>query len=438
MLSGIRSPADRRRSLILDILCVVLVFVAFALLIGRRMPYADWKISPNVDTPGQNVALAEALAWRDGRLTLSENFYEDADFKGHTYNVVGLAFTIISFVVSSIADALGCSSHFPRLPFYLLMILPVPIVGYFAIRRTVTTPLWATLLTIGFLCGTPMGPEIAHSRGGNIYEIDHVLAVTGIFVFAADLLGRRRIWPAALGLILACWSRQITCLYALPLLYFAWQKGRPLANAIGESTSDKCDVESRASSRFRYRPLVIALSAVAVAGIVPMTLSYLKFGNPFDSGYLYLYPPSRTDPIALRARDALFSIKYIPLHIWAMDLDFPHWCIRQGKLHIDLINTPGGSLWLTTPLTLAIFGTVRRWWRDLPRRVLMLGTIPVLVGLYCYHTIGVSYGMYRYALDFLPVWWLVIAPYTETSRSARRLTIVAVAYSILYYYVLHW
>ena len=133
-----------------------------------------------------------------------------------------------------------------------------------------------------------------------------------------------------------------------------------------------------------------------------------------------------------------YSLKDYDMHAQNLHLDYPHWCLRHGKLHIDLVDSIGGSLWLTTPLALGIFGTARRWWHLIDRRILMLGTIPVIIGLHLYHTTGGSPGMYRYALDVLPIWWLVIAPYTESSPSAKRLTIAAIAYSVLYYQTLYW
>lgn len=415
-----------------DLLAIAVVYLAFALLIAPRMPYDAFNVSPKFEALGQNIALAETMAWRNGQLALAEDFYEDSEFNGKTYSVVGLAFTIVSVPITWIADTIGCEEHFPRPIYYLMMTMPIPIVGYWAIRQFVTTRVWATLLTIGFLCGTPMGPEIASSKSGNVYDINHVFAVTGVFIFAADLLGRRRIWPAAIGLILACWSRQMTCLYAVPLILIAWRTAQAKPGLPGDTTTSEST-----TSRFRIRPVLIALIGVGVAGTIPLLLNYLKFGNPLDTGYVYLYH-DRTDPIAERARSALFGFQYLKLHLEAMHYDYPRWCFRHGQFHIDLVEMNGGSLWMTTPLTIAIFTTARHWWRDPTRRILVLGTLPVIVGLHLYHTTGGPRGMYRYALDFLPIWWLVFAPYTQLSPPAKRLTATAIVYSILYYQVLAW
>ncbi len=433
-------PRTRRSSrFLIDAAAMALVIGAFAVFIAPRMPYDQWVVSPYANTGGQNIALAESLAWRDGRLELEQDFKEDCEFEGRSYSVVGLAFTIMAVPITWMADSLGCDSHFPRPVFFLLMTMPVVFVAYAAVRGIVKSKLWAALLTIGFVCGTPLGPVIAVARMGDIYSMNHVIAVVGVFMIAADLLGRQRIWPAVIGLMLACWSRQMTCLYALPILLIAWRArtNRAIPDHAVQSGKSDAKNDGRSPSRRNVLPIFLALIGIGIAGALPLTLNYLKFGDPLESGYKYLYT-DRIDPIAVRARTALFGIQYLPRHLHAMHLDYPHWDIRHGKLHIDLVEVEGGSLWLTTPLALGIFFTCRRWWRDVDRRILVFGTLPVIAGLHLYHTTGSLLGMYRYALDFLPVWWLVIAPFTESTPRAKRLTTLAIAYSILYYQVLYW
>lgn len=65
----------------------------------------------------------------------------------------------------------------------------------------------------------------------------------------------------------------------------------------------------------------------------------------------------------------------------------------------------------------------------------MLGTIPVILGALLYHgpTIGQA-GYYRYALDFLPIWLVVIAPWTDGPKR-RRFTLACLAWSVLYFYL---
>jgi len=126
------------------------------------------------------------------------------------------------------------------------------------------------------------------------------------------------------------------------------------------------------------------------------------------------------------------------MHFHAMNIEHPDWDIRHGRPHLDLVDVLGGSIWLTSPLTIGVVLLIRRWWHDRERRILMAATLPVIIGLWMYHTTGSEAGFYRYALDFLPIWWLVVAPFTEWAPIARRWSIVAIAYSLIYYGVLYW
>ena len=63
----------------------------------------------------------------------------------------------------------------------------------------------------------------------------------------------------------------------------------------------------------------------------------------------------------------------------------------------------------------------------------MVGTIPVMLGLLCYHSPGfLELGYNRFALDFLPIWLLVSAPFTHGGRRTW-ISVVLTAWSLLYF-----
>ena len=164
-----------------------------------------------------------------------------------------------------------------------------------------------------------------------------------------DLLGPRRVWPALIGLALAAWSRQMTALYALPLVAMSF-----FGAANGPNVK-----------RHRW----IALVGLAVIAAVPLTLNTLKFGNPVETGYGRIYE-NRSDPIGRSGQEKLFGLRYVPTHLRAMNTAFPSWDIRGGTLYPDTSEVNGGSIWLTTPLLIAVLLTLPRWWRDRSRRLL--------------------------------------------------------------------
>jgi hypothetical protein len=406
------SPRDSR---ILSYAWLGLLLVALHLVIGHRIRLAEWTVKPQT-----NAALEEAVQWTRGRLALETNEYEVARDGGQRYNVVGLAFTLLSVIGLSLSGIGGAAEGTFHPPYYVLLVFaPLPIAAFYSFRRVVGDPRWGALLAGYLLAATGLLPILTvcgAAHGGSIYFINHVLAVTGLLIFAADLLGPRRYWPAVCGLLLAAWSRQMTALYVLPWLWIAWSDDRSTA---------------RARPRVG-RALRICLVGTAVLAAVPMALNAAKFGSPLDTGYARLYE-GRTDPIGARGGGALFSPRYAPSNARAMNTALPVPDLRRGELYIDAAGVNGASIWLTNPLLLGVAITLPRWWRDPARRALMLGTLPVIAGLLLYHTSGSNdAGYYRYALDFVPVWLAVIAPHLVTRR-ALPWTLAATAWSAVYF-----
>lgn len=411
--------------------CVSLTVIA--LFIVPRAWQGNWIIASRPYSQGVNTALAEAEAWRQGQLHLDGDFYEDARAGDKTYNVTGLSFTILAYVVLTIQGFLTNTTAFPPWLLFTILCILAPIAVSWAFARIEPRHWWAALFAIAFVLGTPMRIVITRGLGGSVYYINHTLAIIGLCIILADVLGPRRWWPAALGLMLAAWSRQMTLLYALPLAYLALCDWRSRTHFNQTAGNDLLSVQTQSS---RWRIVITALLLLVIVA-VPATLNALKFGSPFDSGYLRLYE-GRNDGIAQRAHEALFSPHFIPMHLHAINVAFPMPEIRQGTLHLDLVDVTGGSIWLTAPLTLFVPLTIRRWWPDRRRRAFMLGTLPVIFGLMCYHTTGAEAGYYRYALDFLPVWWLVALPFAGRSAIERRWLVAAAIWGVMYVQWLNW
>ena len=402
------------------------VFILFVtslyLAIGHRVRLSEWNVQSRT-----NAALEEAVAWKAGRLDLTENTYEVARVGEKRYNVVGLAFVLLSVVGTTLTELGGGSAGTFHSPFYVLFVaVPLFVGAFMALGMAARSITWGAVLAGYLLAGTSLLPVLEQCRGthgGSVYFINHVLAVTGLLILCGDLLGRRRIWPALIGLALAAWSRQMTALYALPLIWLAWRGG---------AGSGVSGAGSAAPGR---RSLRIALIGVALVAAVPMTLNYLKFGSPFDTGYSRIYE-GRSDAIGRRGQAELFGLRYLERNAWAMNVEVPPWDVRRGVLQPVPAGTDGGSIWFTTPILLGVFVTARQWWRDAARRALMLGTLPVIAGLLLYHTTGANdAGHYRYALDFIPVWLMVIAPYA-TSPRGRPWTLGCLAFSAVYFSLL--
>lgn len=351
-----------------------------------------------------NSSLLEGLSWLHGRMDLPRSSTDVAYIDGKAYNVFPPLFTILSTIVLELRYLLTGIYYFDAWIYRLVILIPLAITTFWAFRATSGSPWKAALLGVCLIAGTPLLPQLVACQKGFLWQINHVLATVGLLLIAGDCLGRRRLWPSLLGLLIAAWTRQLTVFYFIPVAIIVVRGKAGWAGFIG--------------------------TLILVLGI-PMVLNNLKFGSPFESGYTLIYE-HRNDPIAQRARHGLFSSRFVGENFYYMNLCLPLALDKNGHLKL-VTNEWGGSIWLGTPLMLYIFASFRSWWNDHPRRWLVLGTVPVVLLLLLYHNTGwFQPGHYRFGLDFIPLLLAVASPYLW-GRWRTPLTFALIAWSVFYY-----
>ncbi len=404
-LPSIAEPAWRTAA------CLLLTLAAIQLALGPKIQLSQWTV-----TAHDNAALAEGAAWLDGRLDIPhpgrdaahDRMHDTAYFDGKVFNVFPPMMTLLTVLLAPLHRMLiGDAGQWLQTPFVLAVYWPLPLLGFLVFRKQVGDSAWAGLLTLAWMGGTAVLPNLAFARTGYLGQINHVLSQTGLLLVAADIVGRKRIWPGLIGLAISAWSRQMTALYALPLLFVA--RGR--------------------------RRLGLCLAGVAVIAAPLLTLNYLKFGNPLDFGYQHIYVNRSEEPMADRCRDfGVFSSRFIGENLWYIFFAPPTVeDISPTNVKIEPVNSMGTGLFATTPLAMYMFLGARGWWPDRNRRLLVFGSAAVIVGLLFYHSPGyLQSGYNRFALDFLPVWFVVFAGQTR-GEWRTWLTLACAAYSLLYF-----
>ena len=396
------APASRSQT----IGCFLLLLVGLHLAAGPVVQLSSWRVDP-----ATNHALAEALAWRDGRLTLPGRMHDSALFEGRVYNVFPPLLTLLAYAAVTVGPLLGVAEGQFYAPWYVAMVaLPLPLVGYWMFLRVVGRPAWAALFTAIWILATPVLPCLSIAREAGINQVNHLLSQTGLMLIVGSLLGRRSDAPGLVGLVIATWSRPTCILYAIPQFVAAWRDPSP-----------------------RHTKRITAVCAsVAVSLSFPMALSWAKFGSPFESGYRYIYE-GRKDELARRGREALFSTANIPRNAWHMNFELPGWELGSYGIRPTL-NAQGASIWFTMPLLAFCLIDVRRWWRVCEERRLMLTTLAVIVGLLLYHNTGyIQPGYYRFSLDFLPAWLAIVASRSVLVPDRLRWILAASAWSMVYF-----
>ncbi|MFH1416837.1 MAG: hypothetical protein ABII12_00920 [Planctomycetota bacterium] len=415
--SGIASDSEPRWRVTF---ILILMLVGLYLAAGPLVRLSHWRI------PDSNHALIEANAWRQGRLNLPatsadplRSRQQDTAYRdGKVYNVFPPLFTFASYAAITLQAAQRALPEADQVGFYApwyvaLVAVPLPLLGFWGFRTVTGRSEWAAVLTAYWILGTPLFCTLANGPLGHVNTLNHALSNTGLMLIAADMLGKRRVWPAAIGFIIGVWTRQLTAFYLLAMVWIVWRL-----------------------SAHRRRELVV-LTAAAVLGLGTLaSLNWAKFGSPFDSGYASLYE-GRDDLYAQRYRkyDRLFDPRFIPRNLRHMSLGL--FSVREAQGQLILEGEPDGtSLWLTCPLLLFAFRDARRWWRDPVRRALMLASLIVVLGFLSYHNTGsLQRGQFRFAMDVIPIWLMVIGPYVIDGRR-RWITLACLGFSALYFHVL--
>ncbi len=215
---------------------------------------------------------------------------------------------------------------------------------------------------------------------GSIWFAAHVVATIFVCLYLLGALGVRRPASAGLALGLAFLCRPATLLLA-PFFVF----------------------EALGASRNRGVPLARSCVAfclpLAALVVVAMAHNAVRFDDPFEFGHRLLQ-------IKWRSRIetwGLFSAHYLPRNLVVFFLSLPWWLAQSPFVRI---SRHGLALWFTTPNLL---------WSLVPKKpdLTIVGLwVAVLCTATCtllYQNTGwVQFG-YRFALDYLPLLFVLIA-----------------------------
>ncbi|UCE58350.1 MAG: hypothetical protein JSU63_13020 [Phycisphaerales bacterium] len=356
-----------------------------------------------------NVQIAEAQAWWNGQLDLPERWHDTALVDGKVYSHFPLMFSLVS---AALVPMLGGVPHW----FVVLVVLTVPFLIYELFRSLLKSPVWSAVIAIGYLCGTSTWRVLEQTiRTCSPYYVNITLAGIGLTILLMELYGRKRVWVAGLGLIIATLSRQLTVAFALPLAFMALRG---------------CPAEKR-----RSRSVALAVVGVIVVGL-PLVSNTLKFGHPLQTGYKLIYE-GREDNFAQDAlTHGIFSPQFVPRNLYYTNIGLPrfHRITMAGEEQVHIRpNTVCTGIWWTTPLLLWLFIDLRRILAEPVGRWLLLGALVVYAALLFFHATGAyQRGYNRFSLDYMLVLFAVIAPTCFVGRR-RWISVVMIGWSVVYF-----
>lgn len=374
--------------------------------------------------PIDNPQVREAQAWHDGRLNLLERKWDTAFNDGKTYSHFPPMFTFLSYPL------IAAFGHVPHATVVVFVVI-VPALAFLLFLRLTPDPTWAGVLTIALVFGTSAWPIIEYAlRSSGPYELNHLLALIGLLIFLSEYFGRRRVWVLSLGMLIGFFSRQMLLALAVPLLYAA-------------IAAPEAKQQSRKSAKTVRVGVAVAAIVVAIGG--QMTLNYLKFSHPLESGYMLIYAeggghPERDDRLARDARaHGNFSAHFVPRNLYYANVGLPRLhrieIAGEPEYHVRS-NTMGTGIWWTSPVLIWLFFELRSIGRDRARFALLIAAGIIFVALLFYHNTGWQQrGINRFSLDYVPILFALIAPAAIRGRR-RWITVAMIGWSVLYFGVL--
>lgn len=239
-----------------------------------------------------------------------------------------------------------------------------------------------------FFCGTIYLSSLAMGRS---WFLAHIIATTFLLFAILEVLSRRRAQVIGAWLGLAFLTRTPT-IFALP--FFLWML--------------KPERVSWTDLRF----WIIHGSQLALGTLMPLLFffdyNYVRFGSLFETGYAQavLGSPVLTEALQF----GLFSPVHVAKNLYALFLAMPQ---AYPSFSAPVLQFPyiypspwGMGIFFTTPAF--IYAFVANW-RERLVRAAWLAIGLVLIPLVMYYGVGWMQFGYRYALDFYPFLFVLVA-----------------------------
>ncbi|MCT8972079.1 glycosyltransferase family 39 protein [Microbaculum marinisediminis] len=280
------------------------------------------------------------------------------------------------------------------------------ILGHLGLDRE--TAVW---LVLALAFATPL--YYVTIRGDGVWFFAQTVAFLGIAVAIHETVRGGSLVLAGVAIGVAFLSRQMS-IFMLPFLFaLALRSEEPLIS-------------------FRWphwrRALALGLP-VAAAVLIYFAYNYVRFGSPTDTGYGYMMPPSAgAETMSTRRIDeyGLFSSAYVLFNALYLFVQGFHLQFGGETLTVpEAMDSAGTSLLAASPFVLlAVFAPMRR--------AVVIGLVMIAVmavPMLFYHSNGFSqYNVQRYALDWLPILFVILAfALTDRLRPALQ---VLVTYAI--------
>lgn len=214
------------------------------------------------------------------------------------------------------------------------------------------------------------------SVNGQVWFTAQIVATTFVLLALCETLGRGRPAWAAAWLGIAALARP-PVLFALPALTWLLKRERS------------------------WRDLAWGVLPLAGIGLLMGMYNFARYGDPLELGYRYML---LEEVLAQRvAEHGSFSFVYLSENLYNAFLKLPAW---QASWPFVVEDGWGMSILVSTPLL--AYAALAPWRHTVSRAMTAAALLVALPNLFYYNTGYLQTG-YRYALDFLPFLFVLVA-----------------------------
>jgi hypothetical protein len=353
-------------------------FLAFICLLATLV----WELmSSNAVT---NMYFQTALAWLNGKVTLSHFMPDVAQYGGNLYNPFP-PFPAFLLVPIAFLAKLGIQTNTLWVSLFLFIVTSICFYQVFKKIGLMTLPsLW---LVVAFLLGT--GYWYCLRKSNYVWFFAHISATAALTFALRESFYKGRGWVIGLCIGAAFLSRQMTIFSILFFTVFLWNK--------------------YAAKGKQWKPIITMFIAVGVSISLYFYYNYLRFGNFLDTGYGYVAIGKGSLFEGVTAEKGLFNAYYFVYNLiyfffqgFQVKFTEPnYWC----NLEMDM---RGSGLPAVSPFVMLAF-----YAKNVPVRLkiaIWLSCLFILVPTLFYHNNGAAQiNTYRFSLDFLPLLMILIA-----------------------------
>ena len=152
---------------------------------------------------------------------------------------------------------------------------------------------------------------------------------------------------------------------------------------------------------YTWKKMIVEMLPLAFLALSMAIYNFLRYDNPLEIGYHYMQIEGVLAENLVKYGS--FNLVYLKTNLYHAFLNAPLWQTYFPYMFVDGL---GLSIFISTPLVLYAFFAP---WRE--KNTQMMGVAALLVALpdLLYYNTGYFQVSYRYALDFLPFLFVLIA-----------------------------